>query len=241
MPGVVGGGGISLAVPLWRFSSPPLFPVPQHSSSDGCGKREEGGYGKEKRAGENKTKKERERESHSQQRQRNIPLQPRLQFHLDIQIQPQLQAHRLGLGQARHDGRTGQTTALRRQLAAVAPAPAPVAARVDRRHVGSGIVELLGARGKGAVLLPLFSREVYGGGGKQGGGGLPGGADQPAGGPCCRRGGRRCRAGARRSWAWRLGWRAGTTWLRIRLGNKRTRKKSFCGSGWYYLGRAGGW
>lgn len=93
--------------------------------------------------GEMTTMEHKEKEN-SQQSQRNIPLQPRLQLNLDIQIQPQLQPHRLGLRQAGNNRRPSQPTG--RQLLVVVAAAAAAASGVDRRDVRRRVIELCSGR-----------------------------------------------------------------------------------------------
>lgn len=104
------------------------------------------------------------KKTNSQQRQRHIALQPCLELDLDVEIQPQLQAHRLGLGQAGNHGRPAQPARLRQLLLlllSVAAAAAP--ARVDRRDVRGGVVEL--EQGSGSILVPtsLIHKALIGG------------------------------------------------------------------------------
>lgn len=70
--------------------------------------------------------------------QRDVTLEARLELKLDIQVQTKLEAHRLGVGEAREDSRVSQTAA--GELLVVAATAA--AARVDGRGIRSGVIEL---------------------------------------------------------------------------------------------------
>lgn len=92
--------------------------------------------------GRSERRRQKQEEGHSQQRQRHIALQPRLELDLDVEIQPQLQAHRLGLGQPGDHRGPAQPARLRQLLLLLPVAAAAAPARVDRRDVRGGVVEL---------------------------------------------------------------------------------------------------
>lgn len=84
-----------------------------------------------------------ERVRNLQQRQRHITLQTRLELHLDVEIQPQLEAHGLGIRQAGEDCRLGERAGLGEGLVVVTVAATAAAARAHGRgDVGGGVIEL---------------------------------------------------------------------------------------------------
>lgn len=95
------------------------------------------------------------RKGNSQQRQRDVALQARLELDLDVEVEPELQPHRLGVGQALEDGRVAQAAAGLGQLPVVTTAAA--AARVNRRGLRGGVVELF-RRGGGEEKTSQSSR-----------------------------------------------------------------------------------
>lgn len=75
-----------------------------------------------------------------QQCQRDITLQPSLQLNLHVKVKPKLKPHRLGVSQTGQHSRVGQAASLGELLVVSAAA---TAARVDRRGVRRGVVELM--------------------------------------------------------------------------------------------------
>jgi len=70
------------------------------------------------------------RERYTQQGERDIALQSSLELELDVEVESQLEAHRLSLGQSRQDSRLSEPGGWGEGLV-VAPSPAPAAARGD--------------------------------------------------------------------------------------------------------------